>query len=93
MSDVTTISDALFNKVAELASASSRLRMNYNFHSSANDSAQRFLNVLLRGTYIRPHRHLVPPKFESFLVLEGEADVLLFDNDGRIVERHQLGVS
>ena len=49
------------------------------------------MNVLLRDTYIRPHRHLDPPKSESFLVLEGVADVILFDENGAITARHQLG--
>ena len=57
------------------------------FHSGPADNPYCFLNVLLRGTYIRPHRHLVPPKSESFLVLEGLADVILFDNQGAIFPR------
>ena len=84
MPEVKLISGALFDTVAALATASPRLRMNYNFHSDPADNPHRFLNVLLRGTYIRPHRHLVPPKSESFLVLEGMADVILFDDQGAI---------
>jgi cupin fold WbuC family metalloprotein len=91
MNEVKLISDSLFDSVAALASASPRLRMNHNFHSFAADNPHRFLNVLLRGTYIRPHRHAVPPKSESFLVLEGIADVILFDNNGTVTARHRLG--
>jgi cupin fold WbuC family metalloprotein len=47
--------------------------------------------VLLRGTYIRPHRHSAPPKSETFLVLEGIADVILFDDEGRVTARYSLG--
>jgi cupin fold WbuC family metalloprotein len=91
MPEVKLISGALIDTVAALATASPRLRMNYNFHSHAADNPHRFLNVLLQGTYIRPHRHLVPPKFESFLVLEGVADVILFDEQGAVTARHRLG--
>jgi cupin fold WbuC family metalloprotein len=49
------------------------------------------LNVLLKGTYIRPHRHLDPPKPEAFLVLEGAADVIIFDDEGHITDRYRLG--
>jgi cupin fold WbuC family metalloprotein len=91
MTEVKLISESLFNKVAALASESPRLRMNYNFHSDPADNPHRFLNVLLHGTYIRPHRHLVPPKSESFLVLEGMADVILFDDHGATKTRYQLG--
>lgn len=91
MTEVKLISGALFETVAALASSSPRLRMNHNFHSSPADNPHRFLNVLLRGTYIRPHRHLAPPKSESFLVLEGIADVILFDDHGAITARYRLG--
>jgi cupin fold WbuC family metalloprotein len=91
MTEVKLISASLFNTVTELAAASPRLRMNYNFHSDPADNPHRFLNVLLRGTYIRPHRHFAPPKSESFLVLEGIADVILFDDRGAIAGRYRLG--
>jgi cupin fold WbuC family metalloprotein len=91
MSEVKLISGSLFDTVAEHAAASPRLRMNHNFHSGPTDNPHRFLNVLLRGTYIRPHRHLDPPKSECFLVLEGMAEVIIFDDLGAIKARHRLG--
>jgi cupin fold WbuC family metalloprotein len=91
MSEVKLISSGLFETVADRALASPRRRMNHNFHASAEDNPHRFLNVLLRGTYIRPHRHSDPPKAETFLVLEGIAEVILFDDRGVITARHSLG--
>jgi cupin fold WbuC family metalloprotein len=91
MVEVKLISESLFNEVADLAAVSPRRRMNHNFHSGPIDNPHRFLNVLLRGTYVRPHRHLDPPKAESFLVLEGSADVILFDDAGSITARYRLG--
>lgn len=91
VSQVKLIDEALFRMVAQQAATSPRKRMNYNFHTGPEDNPHRFLNVLLRGTYIRPHRHAHPPKAESFLVLDGVAEVLLFDDLGRVVERHQMG--
>ena len=91
MAELQLISGSLFDKVTKRAEASPRLRMNYNFHSGPTDNPHRFLNVLLDGTYIRPHRHSAPPKPESFLALEGMADVVLFDDDGAITARYQLG--
>ena len=91
MTEVQLISGSLFEGVAGLAAASPRLRMNHNFHSHAADNPHRFLNVLLHGTYIRPHRHSDPPKSESFLVLEGLADVILFDDAGTVTARYHLG--
>jgi cupin fold WbuC family metalloprotein len=91
MSGVRLITESLIDEVTERASASARLRMNYNFHSGPADNPHRFLNVLLRGTYIRPHRHSFPPKPETFLVLEGAADVIVFDGSGSMEARYQLG--
>ena len=81
----------MFESVALQAAGSPRRRLNYNFHQTAADNPHRFLNVLLHGTYIRPHRHLFPPKSETFLVLEGVADVILFDDGGAITARYSLG--
>lgn len=88
---VQLIERSLIDKTAELAGQSRRRRINHNFHAGPQDNPHRFLNVLLKGTYIRPHRHLDPPKSETFLVLEGRAEVLLFDDDGRITARHPIG--
>ena len=88
---VQKISQKLFDEVTARAAESGRRRMNHNFHSGPGDNPHRFLNILLRGTYVRPHRHIDPPKDETFLVLEGRAEALIFDDTGRITERHLLG--
>ena len=88
---IALISGDLFDSVTERAQASPRLRMNHNFHSGPDDNPHRFLNVLLQGTYIRPHRHANPPKSESFVVLEGAVDVIVFDDSGVETERYRLG--
>ena len=90
-SPVQVISSALFDSVEALAMRSSRRRMNHNFHSGADDNPHRFLNVLLQGTYIRPHRHLNPPKSETFVVLDGTVEVILFDDMGNVTARYALG--
>jgi len=90
-STVSLISDALFDSIEALARGSPRRRMNHNFHSGPDDNPHRFLNILLLGTYIRPHRHANPPKSESFVVLEGAVDVILFDDVGTITARYPLG--
>jgi cupin fold WbuC family metalloprotein len=89
--NVQVIDEQLFDEVAARAKASARLRMNHNFHGDATANPHRFLNVLLEGTYIRPHRHLSPPKSEAFIVLEGCADLIIFDEAGQIKERYSLG--
>ena len=85
------IDQALLEQTLARAAVSPRRRINHNFHPSAESNPHRFLNALLRGTYCAPHRHAAPPKSESFLVLSGEVLVVLFDDAGRVAERHVLG--
>ena len=58
-------------------------------HKNAADTLHQMVIVLCRDTWIAPHRHL--KKSESFHVLEGEADVVLFNDDGGIREVVELG--
>jgi cupin fold WbuC family metalloprotein len=90
-SSVQLIDLALFEKTVARAQASPRLRANHNFHSSAADNPHRFLNAFLRGSYAAPHRHLVPPKAESFIVLRGSLVCFLFNDAGRVTDRYVLG--
>ncbi len=55
------------------------------------ENPHRFLNVLVRGTYIAPHRHKNPAKTESFLVLEGELAFFTFGDSGEVETVHVLG--
>lgn len=91
MAEVRLISRALFDTVARSAAGSPRRRMNHNFHAGPGDNPHRFLNVLMKDTYVQPHRHLNPPKAETFLILEGAAEAILFDNAGAVTARYRLG--
>jgi cupin fold WbuC family metalloprotein len=90
MSDIQLITRKLVDEVRARAQASARRRMNYNFHASAEDNPHRMLNILVRGTYIAPHRHRNPDKAESFLVLEGVAKVICFNDTGEPAQVHRL---
>jgi len=58
-------------------------------HPGPDADQHDMLIVSHRETYVAPHRH--PAKSESFLVIEGEADVLLFESDGRLAARFTMG--
>jgi cupin fold WbuC family metalloprotein len=88
---IQLLDSAMFDDLIERARRSPRLRINHNFHAGMEDNPHRFLNVMLRGTYIAPHRHLDPPKSESFLVLDGELVFFTFGDAGEIASRHVLG--
>lgn len=81
----------MLEALKQRAAAVPRLRTNYNFHASMDENPHRFLNVMCRGTFISPHRHLSPPKAESFVVLEGEVAFFVFEDDGSVKAIHFLG--
>ena len=90
-SPLQVIDAALFLPLIERARQSPRLRTNHNFHSSVEENPRRFLNVMIQGTYVAPHRHRDPPKSESFLVLEGQLAFFTFDDAGQINGTFILG--
>jgi len=67
-----------------------RRRKNLNLHPTLADPVQRLLNAFEPGTYVRPHRHSEPDKWEFFAILHGRALVLAFDAAGIVQERHEL---
>jgi cupin fold WbuC family metalloprotein len=81
---IELIDDALFDATLVRAASSDRRRTNHNFHGSLADNPHRFLNVMQRGTYVTPHRHVDPPKSETFVLLRGEVAFFVFDDDGGI---------
>ena len=78
------IDDDLLNAVAEEAKKSPRLRMNYNFHQSLQDKCHRFLNAMEPGTQVAVHHH--PTKEETFVVLRGKLKILIYNDEGEVIE-------
>ena len=58
-------------------------------HPGPEDKLHEMLIVLDRGTYIRPHRH--GAKAESFHIIEGELDVVIFHDDGTVRDVVRMG--
>ena len=87
---IQTLDRKLVDSLIEEANRSPRRRTNHNFHRSLDENPHRFLNVMLRGSYFTPHRHLKPPKHESFLVLQGEVGFVTFDDVGKVVDTYRL---
>jgi cupin fold WbuC family metalloprotein len=78
------IDKSLLDKVSAQAKASSRLRMNYNFHQSLDEKCHRMLNAVEPGTEVPIHRH--PTKDESFVILRGKVRSTTYNDDGSIIE-------
>ena len=58
-------------------------------HRQGSDLLHEMLIVLERDTYIRPHKHLA--KSESFHIIEGAVDVIIFDDAGAVADVIELG--
>ncbi len=85
MTVVNVLTRELVVELIDLARGSKRLRKNYNFHN-LTDNVQRMLNAIEPDSYVRPHRHLNPPKVEMFILLKGKASVVIFDDQGEIMQ-------
>jgi cupin fold WbuC family metalloprotein len=76
-------------EVVSRAARSPRKRARLCVHPSPDDALHEMLICLARETYVRPHRHA--GKSESFHVIEGELDVVLFDDHGAITDVIEMG--
>ncbi len=88
---IQLLNQNLFDTLIERAHQSPRRRTNHNFHATMEENPHRFLNVMVRGTYVTPHRHTTPPKAESFVVLAGRIVFFTFDDAGEITGTWILG--
>lgn len=73
----------------ERADLNERKRARLCAHTGTDDKLHEMVIVLKKEAYIRPHKHL--NKTESFHIIEGLVDVVIFDEDGRIVDVVEMG--
>lgn len=71
------------------AKLNSRKRIRLCAHRDVDDKLHEMLIVHTNETYVAPHKHLT--KNESFHVVEGCADVVIFDDSGNVVEVIRMG--
>lgn len=65
------------------AKKSERKRANLSLHQP-EDLLQRMLNALLPGTYMPPHKHENPDKYELVTILRGQITYLEFNAKGEV---------
>lgn len=82
---------SLFDRLCNAANEHPRRRVHELLHQTRQDPVQHMIMAMQPGTYIRPHRHSAPAKWELLLVLRGAAAVLHFDDQGRITHRIDAG--
>ena len=77
------------NELINLAKNTTRGRVRYCSHSSDQESLHEMFIVHPKGAYVRPHKHI--DKIESMLVIDGEVDYVMFDNDGNVDNVVKMG--
>lgn len=81
---------SFFAELDENADKSPRRRSNSNLHQHSEDMVQRLFITLYPDSYVRPHKHMQPEKWECFIMISGDVAFLIFDDEGVCTERHIL---
>jgi cupin fold WbuC family metalloprotein len=71
------------------ALSSNRKRARICTHRSNDDALHEMLIAISASSYIHPHKHT--SKVESFHIIEGLVDVVVFDDDGAIIDVVEMG--
>jgi len=78
------------NELSEIAANSERKRTNLNVHEHLEDEVQRLFLAFEPDTYVRPHRHPQAHKWEFFVLIKGDIDLLIFSDQGELQQRVKL---
>jgi cupin fold WbuC family metalloprotein len=73
------------------AEQNERRRIRLCAHAGVDDRLHEMIIVHTNDTYVRPHKHV--GKSESFHVIEGEVDVVLFDDEGGVTDVIPMGTA
>jgi len=76
--------DFLYNK----AKCEGVARIRINIHHQDDDLLHEMFIAIRSDSYIRPHKHL--NKTESFHIVQGDVDVVIFEDDGTILDMIEL---
>ena len=87
--DVVQIEYSYIEKLKKNASRNPRKRIRICAHKNINDTIHEMLIVHEKSCYVRPHMHI--NKVESFHIIEGMVDIILFDKSGQINEIIPMG--
>lgn len=74
---------ASLNQLYDDAS-SDRLRSHFMLYANHSEKVQRQIIAMLKGSYVEPHYHELPHRWEMFLLLHGEIRVCLYSITGTV---------
>lgn len=75
-----------FKKLSDL---NERKRIRLCVHRDIEDRIHEMIIIHMKNIYIRPHKHL--KKIESFHIIEGTADIVIYNDDGSILDIIPMG--
>jgi cupin fold WbuC family metalloprotein len=79
---ITTIGTEDIEMLRKAVGQVAKRRVRINIHPSTDDLLHEMIIAITPSSYICPHKHL--GKSEAFHVIEGEVEVVLFDDSGEI---------
>jgi cupin fold WbuC family metalloprotein len=88
-SPIASIGPAELATLKAAVAASAKRRARINAHPGSEDTLHEMIIAIDAASYIRPHKH--PGKSEAFHVIEGEVDLVMFDEGGDIDRIVELG--
>ena len=80
------------SKLSADAKRNCRRRQHQNVHINYEDPFQRLFNAIEPESYIRPHRHCSDSKDELLIAIRGLMALVIFDDDGRVLQIVYFGV-
>jgi cupin fold WbuC family metalloprotein len=87
--DVIQVGKEDIEFLKQKALSNPRKRCRLCTHKDVNDKIHEMIIVHTKDTYVRPHKHL--NKAEAFHIIEGSADVVVFDEQGKITQVIAMG--
>lgn len=86
---ILEITPATIDELKRMALCSPRKRARLCMHHSTDHQTQEMLIVFHRDSFMPPHRH-PQTKSESYHIVEGSMDVLIFDDAGVITRKVEM---
>jgi len=87
--DIVQLDVSDIEELKKKARQNPRKRIRICAHKDTKDHIHEMLIVHEKSCYVRPHKHA--NKTETFHIIEGKADIILFDEGGTIDESIAMG--
>jgi cupin fold WbuC family metalloprotein len=79
---IATVGDEDIAQLRQAVRQTPKRRVRINAHPASSDALHEMIIAIEPGSYIRPHMH--PEKSESFHIIEGQVDIVIFSEHGEI---------